>query len=198
MKKKRVSVQIEGRSYVVTSADEPEYVQKVAETVTKSIREASSHSTTLDTRDCAVLAALNFCDDRNKAVKRNSDVVKKADQIIAHTNELNKQMSEYKERLAEAINENTRLTKRIRALDEQLRLLVQENEALKKQVDSKPTTDSQKKFEKTVQNKVAEQNMGYVPMRQYSLFDNDSLLQHKDDTQSGINERTTGNDKKKH
>ncbi len=171
MKKKRVSVQIEGRSYAVISADDDLYVQKVAEEVTESIRSAASSSTQLDTRDCAVLAALNFCDDRNKAVKRNSDVVKKADQIITHTNELNKEITEYKNKLTEAINENTRLSKRIKALDEQLRILLRENEALKKTPENRQTAETEMKFEKTIHDKKAEKEMGYVPMRQYSLFD---------------------------
>ena len=32
---------------------------------------------------------LNFCDDRNKALKKNKDYVEKADKIIQQTNDLN-------------------------------------------------------------------------------------------------------------
>lgn len=171
MEKKRVSVQIEGRSYAIITSDDKAYVQRVAAEVTESIRNAASRSTQLDTRDCAILAALDFCDEYNKAVKKNSDVVKKADQIIAHSNELNKTCTEYKEMLAEAINETTRLSKRVKALENQLRTLAEENERLKKSRESKHSENLKKSFEKTVNDKKAEKMMGYVPMRQYSLFE---------------------------
>lgn len=170
MEKKRVSVQIEGRSYAVITSDSEEYVRSVSKDVTDSIRRASQSGRNLDTRDCAVLAAMDFCDDRNKAVKRNQDVIDKADLIIRQSADLAKQCKEYKEKLAGAINENTYLTKRIRALEEQLRMLVKENEKLKKQAESKKP-DNEKKFEKTVKEKKNEKLMGYVPMKQYSLFE---------------------------
>lgn len=170
MEKKRVSVQIEGRSYVVITTEDKAYVREVAEEVTESIRRAAQTGRNLDTRDCAVLAALDFCDDRHKAERKNKDVVDKADQIIRQSGELAKQCREYKEKLAGAINENTALTKRVKALEEQLRTLLKENEALKKSADAKHL-DNEKKFEKTVRDKKTEKMMGYVPMRQYSLFE---------------------------
>lgn len=170
MEKKRVSVQIEGRSYAVITSDSEEYVREVAQDVIDSIRRASQSGRNMDTRDCAVLAAMDYCDDRNKAVKRNQDVIDKADQIIRQSGELNKQCKEYKEMLANAINENTELTRRIKTLEDQLRSLLKENEKLKKHTDSKHI-DNEKKFEKAVKDKKTEKLMGYVPMRQYSLFE---------------------------
>lgn len=85
MEKKRVSVQIEGRSYSLITTDDEKYVQKVANEVLSHIRKAAQSTKQLDTRDCAVLAALNFCDDRNKALKKNKDYVEKADKIIQQT-----------------------------------------------------------------------------------------------------------------
>ena len=170
MEKKRVSVQIEGRNYAVVTTEEKSYVLGVADEVTESIRHAAQTGRNLDTRDCAVLAALDFCDDRHKAERRNTELVEKADQIIRQSAELAKQCKEYKTKLAAAINENTNLTKRIRALEEQLRLLLRENESLKKNTDSRQL-ENEKKFEKAVRDKKAEKLMGYVPMRQYSLFE---------------------------
>ena len=126
----------------------------------------------MDTRDCAVLAALDFCDDRNKAERKNKEVVEKADQIIRQSAELGRQCSDYKAKLAAAINENTNLTKRVKALEEQLRVLLKENETLKKTAEPKQP-DAEKKFEKTVRDKKNEKLMGYVPMRQYSLFEDE-------------------------
>ena len=52
--------------------------------------------------------------------------------------------------------------------------MLKENEALKKNADLKPL-ENQKKFEKAIRDKKTEKMMGYVPMRQYSLFEeNDS------------------------
>ena len=90
MEKKRVSVQIEGRSNSLITTDDEKYVQKVANEVLSHIRKAAQSTKQLDTRDCAVLAALNFCDDRNKALKKNKDYVEKADKIIQQTNDLNR------------------------------------------------------------------------------------------------------------
>ena len=174
MEKKRVSVQIEGRNYVVITPEDRAYVYEVADEVTECIRRAAQTGRNLDTRDCAVLAALDFCDDRNKAERKNKEVVEKADQIIRQSAELAKQCQDYKAKLAAAINENTNLTKRVKALEDQLRVMLKENEALKKNADLKPL-ENQKKFEKAIRDKKTEKMMGYVPMRQYSLFEeNDS------------------------
>lgn len=170
MDKKRVSVSIHGRSYAVITTDDEEYVRSVAKEVEETMLDASRSMTQLDARDCAILAALDFCDDRNKALKKNRDLVEKADTIIGKSGDLSRQLREYKERLADAINENTALSKKYKALEEQLRTLTRENERLKKSADSK-RADSEKKFEKTVAEKKGEQLMGYVPMRQYSLFE---------------------------
>lgn len=173
MDKKSVRVQIEGRNYTLITSDDEKYVNSVAQDVIKHIRKAAQNSKHLDTRDCAVLAALDFCDDRNKAVKRNKDVVEKADKIIHQTNDLNKMCKEYKEKLTEAINENTRLVKRIKAIEQQLSVLSRENEELKKSDGNKNGKQKPEVIEKTPQEKKNEKLMGYVPMRQYSLFDDD-------------------------
>lgn len=179
MDKKRVSVSIEGRSYAVITADDADYVRTVAKEVADSIVQASHSSNQLDVRDCAILAAMDFCDDRNKAEKRNRDLLEKANQIIQKTNDLNRQCTEYKGRLTDAINENTSLIRRVKALEEQLRVLNKENEKLRRGGDVK-RSDPEKKFEQTVQNKKAEKLMGYVPMRQASLFDADEASDKHD------------------
>lgn len=172
MDKRRVSVSLEGRSYVVITSDSEEYVRKVADEVSESILNASRSASQLDVRDCAILAAMDFCDDRNKAVARNDDLVQKADQFIKKNNDLNKRIAEYRERLTDAINENTTLVKRVKALEDQLASLTKENERLKKNGESKHA-ENEKKFNKAVSDKKNEKIMGYVPMRQVSLFDND-------------------------
>ena len=207
MEKKRVSVQIEGRSYSLITTDDEKYVQKVANEVLSHIRKAAQSTKQLDTRDCAVLAALNFCDDRNKALKKNKDYVEKADKIIQQTNELNRLCKEYREKLTEAMNDNTRLINNNKELEKRLAVLGHEVSQLKEKLESvekgKEKAESEKnsvsKENKTsnAKNNMTEQSddipvnvlsneakkteqelrneklLGYVPMTQFSLFDED-------------------------
>ncbi len=164
MSKKRISVQIEGRSYAVITTDDEKYVQSVAEDVIKHIRMAAQTSRHLDTRDCAILAALDFCDDRNKAMKRNKDVVAKADQIIKQASDTNKSCKEYKERLAEAINENTAFVRKIKALESELEKLKAEIKMLTDLLED--DSQGEEKVETKPEPKKAE-----PVMEQYSIFD---------------------------
>lgn len=192
MEKKRVSIQLEGRNYAIITSEDESYVKEVAESVTQSIRRASQTGKNLDTRDCAVLAALDFCDDLNKSKRKNKEIVEKADQIIRQSAELQKKCAEYKEKLsactdkigelesdnqdykeklADSINENTRNVKRMKMLEQQLAELAKENEMLKKSSDGKKQAEEKRKFDESVRAKKNEKLMGYVPMRQVSLFD---------------------------
>lgn len=212
MEKKRVSVQIEGRSYSLITTDDEKYVQKVANEVLSHIRKAAQSTKRLDTRDCAVLAALNFCDDRNKALKKNKDYVEKADKIIQQTNDLNRLCKEYREKLTEAMNDNTRLINNNKELEKRLAVLGHEVSQLKEKLESvekgkekaeseksEPEKNSVPKEKKTsdAKNNMTEQSddipvnvlsneakkteqelrneklLGYVPMTQFSLFDED-------------------------
>lgn len=207
MEKKRVSVQIEGRSYSLITTDDEKYVQKVANEVLSHIRKAAQSTKQLDTRDCAVLAALNFCDDRNKALKKNKDYVEKADKIIQQTNDLNRLCKEYREKLTEAMNDNTRLINNNKELEKRLAVLGHEVSQLKEKLESvekskekaeseknsvtmeKKTSDEKNntteqsddipvnvlsnEAKKTEQELRNEKLLGYVPMTQFSLFDED-------------------------
>ena len=59
--KKRVSVQLDGRSYVVITEDDEEYVKGIAAEVSENLLKASRSAKNLDVRDCAILVALDFC-----------------------------------------------------------------------------------------------------------------------------------------
>lgn len=176
------------------------------------IRKAAQSTKQLDTRDCAVLAALNFCDDRNKALKKNKDYVEKADKIIQQTNDLNRLCKEYREKLTEAMNDNTRLINNNKELEKRLAVLGHEVSQLKEKLESvekgkekaeseksEPEKNSVSKGKKTsnAKNNITEQSddipvnvlsneakkteqelrneklLGYVPMTQFSLFDED-------------------------
>lgn len=202
MEKKKISVQIEGRNYSLITTDDEKYVHKVANEVVSHIRKVAQSTKQLDTRDCAILAALNFCDDRNKAIKKNKDYVEKADKIIQQTNELNRLCKEYRDKLTESMNDNTRLTMNNRELEkriavlrhevDQLRNKLEENNGTSKtsekgQADKKEKSEIKKdnkeqskeipvnvlsnKAKKTEEELRNEELLGYVPMKQYSLFD---------------------------
>lgn len=161
--KRKVTVQIEGRSYSVITSDDEKYVQNVAEEVIAQIKEIITSSHHLDTRDCAILAALNFCDDRNKAMRNKKECISKADKIIRQTNDLNKQCTEYKNRLAEVINENTALTRKYLRLEkenQQLRNALQQA-VCSAQEDENGVTDDEENDE--IVRKMRQQ--------QISLFD---------------------------
>lgn len=205
MEKKKISVQIEGRNYSLITTDDEKYVHKVANEVVSHIRKVAQSTKQLDTRDCAILAALNFCDDRNKAIKKNKDYVEKADKIIQQTNELNRLCKEYRDKLTESMNDNTRLTMNNRELEKRIAVLRHEVDQLRNKLEeNNGTSKTSEKFEKGQADKKEkseikkdnkeqskeipvnvlsneakkteeelrnEELLGYVPMKQYSLFD---------------------------
>jgi cell division protein ZapA len=172
MPKQRISVNIEGRNYTLITMDDIKYVQGIASEVSRHIHKTAQNNRQLDTRDCAILAALDFCDDCNKAMKRSNDIVAKADMIIKQSGDLNIQFNEYKEKLAETVRKNEKLEQRNKVLEEQLIQLLRENEQLKNALpkDSKAVepikSEAKKKNEKL---------LGYVPMKQGSLFEEESF-----------------------
>lgn len=161
--KRKVTVQIEGRNYSVITADDEKYVQNVADEVIAQIKEIITSSHHLDTRDCAILAALNFCDDRNKALRNKKDCISKADKIIRQTNDLNKQCTEYKNRLAEVINENTALTRKYLRLEKENQQL---RNALQQAVNSAQTEENS-----AVEEEENDEIVRKMRQQQISLFD---------------------------
>lgn len=161
--KRKVTVQIEGRNYSVITADDEKYVQNVADEVIAQIKEIITSSHHLDTRDCAILAALNFCDDRNKALRNKKDCISKADKIIRQTNDLNKQCNEYKNRLAEVINENTALTRKYLRLEKENQQL---RNALQQAVNSAQTEENG-----AVEEEENDEIVRKMRQQQISLFD---------------------------
>lgn len=161
--KRKVTVQIEGRNYSVITADDEKYVQNVADEVIAQIKEIITSSHHLDTRDCAILAALNFCDDRNKALRNKKECISKADKIIRQTNDLNKQCTEYKNRLAEVINENTALTRKYLRLEKENQQL---RNALQQAVNSAQTEENG-----AVEEEGNDEIVRKMRQQQISLFD---------------------------
>ena len=161
--KRKVTVQIEGRNYSVITADDEKYVQNVADEVIAQIKEIITSSHHLDTRDCAILAALNFCDDRNEALRYKKECISKADKIIRQTSDLNKQCTECKNRLAEVINENTALTRKYLRLEKENQQL---RNALQQAVNSAQTEENG-----AVEEEENDEIVRKMRQQQISLFD---------------------------
>ena len=139
------------------------YVQGVADDVIAQIKKIVTSTNHLDTRDCAILAALNFCDDRNKALRNKKECISKADKIIRQTNDLNKQCTEYKTRLAEVINENTALTRKYKRLEK-------ENEQLRNALQ-KAVNSAQAEENEGEDDEESDEIIRKMRQQQISLFD---------------------------
>ena len=109
------------------------------------------------------MAALNFCGDRNKALRNKKECISKADKIIRQTNDLNKQCSEYKTRLAEVINENTALTRKYKRLEK-------ENEQLRNALQ-KAVNSAQAEENEGEDDEESDEIIRKMRQQQISLFD---------------------------
>ena len=65
---KKVSIKIQGREYVVNSADDIEHIEKIAYYVDKKLAQVMSANPSLDILRAATLVSLNLADSLFKAV----------------------------------------------------------------------------------------------------------------------------------
>ena len=170
MEKKRVSVQIEGRSYSLITTDDEKYVQKVANEVLSHIRKAAQSTKQLDTRDCAVLAALNFCDDRNKALKKNKDLEKRLAVLGHEVSQLKEKLESVEKGKEKAESEKSEPEKN--SVSKEKKASDAKN-IMTEQSDDIPVNVLSNEAKKTEQELRNEKLLGYVPMTQFSLFDED-------------------------
>ena len=82
MEKKRVSVQIEGRSYSLITTDDEKYVQKVANEVLSHIRKAAQSTKQLDTR-VRFLRHLTSAMTATRLLKRTKIMLKKPTKLFS-------------------------------------------------------------------------------------------------------------------
>lgn len=67
MEKKTVNIKICGNSYPIITEDEPEYVEELAESIDKEMKQIGADAPSLSTTQCAVLVALDRADACKKA-----------------------------------------------------------------------------------------------------------------------------------
>ena len=92
-------LEIAGMQITVLSGESPEYMEALADTLDKRIREITTANRRISRTEAALLAALNLMDERLHAELRTSD--------------LNSRFAEYGRVLDDAKRENDELRKRL-------------------------------------------------------------------------------------
>ena len=85
----RTEVEIFGTVYPVRGHDDPEYLQELAETVDRTMREIAEQVKTVDTAKIAILAAMNLADGLARARRlQEGERVEIQEKVAALTGEL--------------------------------------------------------------------------------------------------------------
>lgn len=93
--KNRINVTVAGRTYVLSSNDNPAYVEKVAEYVNAQMNELQQ-ATRASSVDVAIMAALNIADNYYHAVNSNEDLRRQLKDALDEKGKLESQLSEAK------------------------------------------------------------------------------------------------------
>ena len=104
--KDKVKVEICGRSFFLTSADEPEYLIKIADKIDKDILKLMKKNIGVTFEQAAILIAMKYCDDCEKKTKKH-------EKKFAEDENLGKRLVEYSKEL-------TRATTKIKALEKEI------------------------------------------------------------------------------
>lgn len=111
-KQDKVKVNICGRSFYLTSGDDPEYLINIANKIDASISDLMKNNIGLTFEQAAVLVALNYCDDYEKKITNQEKSSKEEE-------DLGKRLVEYSKEL-------TKATAKIKALEKELAKLKKE------------------------------------------------------------------------
>lgn len=195
MDKNKVTVYVGGRRLVLVSSDSEENVQKIAQRVNERFDAVTRAYPQLDARGCAVLTALDFADDEQKALGKKAELIHQADRILKQADKHSKQIIELKKQKTELEKQYDALMEQFEDLKRKNSNLTTQYNELKKFLDkqvavapSLKTTD--KKADKApakAENKPKMVNSGTKPvavetdveaedimsMRQYSLFEDE-------------------------
>lgn len=95
------TVFVAGKRFVLLSDDKQKYVQKLATEVGDAIAKISEQNPTLDRRSAAILCALDYADDKYKAMGKSKSISDKAQPLIAQADKQSKQLRELKDQIAQ-------------------------------------------------------------------------------------------------
>ena len=100
MEKKNVVIYVAGQRFSIATADSQEYVMGIGEKVDVMIRGISKDNPRLNRDSCAILTALNFCDDETK-LRQMMEVLREQVKEYINTNDnLRTENAKLKEELA--------------------------------------------------------------------------------------------------
>jgi len=110
MEKRKVNIRIQGKDYVIVSADSEEYIRQVSFLVEKKAGEVATAAPQLSTAMNAVLVSLNIADDYLKSEKSCDNLRNQVADYLEESNRLNLELTELKA-------ENLELKEEIRRLE---------------------------------------------------------------------------------
>ena len=100
MEKRRVNIRIQGKDYIIVSADAEEYIRQVAFLVEKKAGEVAKAAPQLSTAMNAVLVSLNLADDYVKSEKSCDNLRQQVADYLEETSRINLENEELKSELA--------------------------------------------------------------------------------------------------
>ena len=149
MKNNKVAVYVGGRRFILVSSESEEYVKNIAKRVNEKIGLVTKNYTQLDARGCAIMAALDFADDEQKALGKKAELVHQADKILKQADKQSKQIIELKKQNAELDKKYDELLEQFQDLKKKNSNLTAQYNELKKFLDkqvglSNPAENAQK------------------------------------------------------
>jgi cell division protein ZapA (FtsZ GTPase activity inhibitor) len=162
----RHTVYVAGKHFVLLSEDKDDYVQKLASEVNDAIKAITEKNPTLDRRGAAILCALDYADDKYKEIERSKSLATNAKPLIAQADRQSKQLKELKEKGFKKDDEIRSLKEQLKKKNEELKALSDQKKHLEKKLSERMPEASPKPAE-------PEEEKGYIPSRQISLFDNE-------------------------
>ena len=197
------TVFVAGKRFILLSEDKEEYVQKLASEVSKTINEIAETNPKLESRSCAILCALDYADDKYKEIQRNKSLNQKAKAVIENADKHAKEIKDLKEKINYKNETIAKLQAQVSELEKKLKTNTQPKptEKAEEKPENKPQEKAEEKPEnksaqqenpqpqkkkkhqhphekpykaQAVEKKTEEnQNKGYTPIRQISLFENE-------------------------
>lgn len=189
------TVFVAGKRFILLSEDKEEYVQKLASEVSKTINEIAETNPKMESRSCAILCALDYADDKYKEIQRNKSLNQKAKAVIENADKHAKEIKDLKEKINYKNETIAKLQAQVSELEKKLKANTQpkpENkpqEKAEEKPENKPAQQENPQPQKkkkhqhphenpykaqAVEKKTEEnQNKGYTPIRQISLFENE-------------------------
>lgn len=135
MKNNKVTVYVGGRRFVLVSSESEKYVKGVAGRVNERLADITKNYGQLDAWGCAVMAALDFADDEQKALGKKAELVFQADKVLKQADKLSKQIVDVKKQNAEIQSEYDDLLEQYEDLKKKNSNLTMQYNELKKFLD---------------------------------------------------------------